>query len=56
MSGWECPVPCSERPLKPGDEPRFESLHGINDVDASGLDRLTKEVGVDTEVNPGAPT
>lgn len=41
--------------VRTGDEPRFGSFHRIRDVDASGLDKLTKEVGIDAKVNRGAP-
>lgn len=56
MSRWECPVSCSERALRARDEPKFESLHSIKDVDALGLDELTKEVNIGKKVNPGGPT
>lgn len=42
-----------EIPVRAGDKPSLQRLHGVKDVGTSGLERLAREFDVDAEVNPG---
>lgn len=37
--------------VRVGDEPKFGSLHRIRNVATSGLDKISKEVGLGTKMN-----